>query len=316
MSNNGYVKITDFGIAKIYKEKNASENSGTPGYMAPEVLMNENHSFGVDYFAVGVIGYEFMKGHRPYHGKNRKEIKESILTKEIPLSKEEIPKGWSLESIDCINRLLQRKKLKRLGSRGATEVKEHSWFKYYPWKDLYLQKLKGPFIPPNNDNFDEKYCNSDTIIGLKTIEKYIKIISSSKYKNLFKKFKYFSREETENESKSNNSPKKKKFINPHLVYYESNENPHIDFDASVINRNILNENNIQKEIFSQPRIRALNRISKTRKETFPIQSRNIKELFNIQKFSSYKGENNKYRRSLNLSFVGLKKISKESGFGY
>ena len=33
----GYLRITDFGVAKIRKEDNSSETSGTPGYMAPEV---------------------------------------------------------------------------------------------------------------------------------------------------------------------------------------------------------------------------------------------------------------------------------------
>lgn len=34
----------------------------TPGYMAPEVMCRQNHGFAVDYFAVGVIAYEFMLG--------------------------------------------------------------------------------------------------------------------------------------------------------------------------------------------------------------------------------------------------------------
>ena len=46
--------------------------------MAPEVMCYQNHSFAVDFFVLGVIGYEFMKGKRPYLGKNRKEIKEKI----------------------------------------------------------------------------------------------------------------------------------------------------------------------------------------------------------------------------------------------
>lgn len=58
----GYVGLTDFGIAKIYQKENNSETSGTPGYMAPEVMCRQNHTYAVDYFALGVIGYEFMLG--------------------------------------------------------------------------------------------------------------------------------------------------------------------------------------------------------------------------------------------------------------
>lgn len=36
--NSGYVRITDFGIARIWKPENNMDTSGTPGYMAPEVM--------------------------------------------------------------------------------------------------------------------------------------------------------------------------------------------------------------------------------------------------------------------------------------
>jgi serine/threonine protein kinase len=38
MEENGYLRITDFGISKIWKEDNSADTSGTPGYMAPEVM--------------------------------------------------------------------------------------------------------------------------------------------------------------------------------------------------------------------------------------------------------------------------------------
>ena len=34
----GYAKITDMGIARLMRADNASDTSGTPGYMAPEVM--------------------------------------------------------------------------------------------------------------------------------------------------------------------------------------------------------------------------------------------------------------------------------------
>jgi len=36
--SEGYLKITDFGIARVWQQDNAKETSGTPGYMAPEVM--------------------------------------------------------------------------------------------------------------------------------------------------------------------------------------------------------------------------------------------------------------------------------------
>ena len=62
LDEKGYVRITDFGIAKVYQRENSSETSGTPGYMSPEVMCAQNHTIAVDYFALGVIAYEFMNG--------------------------------------------------------------------------------------------------------------------------------------------------------------------------------------------------------------------------------------------------------------
>jgi hypothetical protein len=74
--------------------------------LAPEVMCRQNHGVAVDYFAAGVIGYECMFGKRPYLGKNRKEIRDHILSKQVQIRKNEVPAGWSLEAADFINKLI------------------------------------------------------------------------------------------------------------------------------------------------------------------------------------------------------------------
>lgn len=87
--DKGYLRVTDLGISRECRASNASDTSGTPGYMAPEVITKNNHGYAVDFFAVGVIAYELMNGkvifdiiQRPYIGKNRQEIREHILSKQ------------------------------------------------------------------------------------------------------------------------------------------------------------------------------------------------------------------------------------------
>ena len=58
--SDGYLRITDFGIAKVWMPENLQDTSGTPGYMAPEVMCRQNHGIAADYFALGVIAYECM----------------------------------------------------------------------------------------------------------------------------------------------------------------------------------------------------------------------------------------------------------------
>jgi protein kinase A len=55
--DKGYLRITDLGVSREWKPNNASDTSGTPGYMAPEVITKNNHTFAVDFFAIGVIAY-------------------------------------------------------------------------------------------------------------------------------------------------------------------------------------------------------------------------------------------------------------------
>ena len=197
LDDRGYVRVTDFGIAKENCEDNSSETSGTPGYMSPEVMQAMHHSFEVDFFALGVIGYEFMKGRRPYVGKNRKEIKEQILSEQAELKKEDIVNGWSDESAAFINKLLIRKYSNRLGyANGIRELIEHSWLRYYPWKELREKQLPSPFIPEQKDNFDRRYCESVDIVGEETKMRYEEILfdDNEEYRHIFKDF-YFNKDD-------------------------------------------------------------------------------------------------------------------------
>ncbi len=81
-------------------------------------MCRQNHGFAVDYFALGVIAYEFMIGRvklnkkkkpinkkRPYLGRSRKEIRDAILSKQVQIRKHEIPESWSYEAADFINKV-------------------------------------------------------------------------------------------------------------------------------------------------------------------------------------------------------------------
>ena len=312
LDSKGYVKITDFGVAKLASNKMVpySETSGTPGYMAPEVMCSQSHSYGVDYFALGIIGYEFMNGKRPYLGKNRKEIKEKIMAKQAQIKIEDKPLNWSVESVDCINRLLQRKPHLRLGSRGAAEVKEHSWFKYYPWKDIYLGKFNSPFIPRQGDNYDYKYCNKPERISLNTQERYFNIMNSNNYNSIFKDYYYFNREEEENENENSNF-NIRKFKNPHLVYFEKIEGNSNDNDAAISNRFILKKklsNEIYTEIKKNPGGGPFN--------LYRLYSNNNKNNKRNNNLSWSIGNNSRNDSGINNNSYRGKKSSKASGFGY
>ena len=242
LNNKGYLKITDFGIAKKKENQNLTEDSGTPGYMAPEVMNYQTHSFTADYYAIGIICYELMMGVRPYTGENKNIIKEKILAKQVMIKSHEIPKGWSQDAADFVNNLIKRKPSTRLGYKGIYQIKEHSWFNDINWKDLYNMKLEAPFIPLDGDNYDVNFCNKEDIIDIAEEEKLNIIKASNDYLNGFKNYKYFNLFEQNN--------KLKEFINPHKIYeeknnYISNEENKESEDKTNININTQKYKNIK-----------------------------------------------------------------------
>ena len=195
--SKGYLHITDFGIAKFKNKNNKNETSGTPGYMAPEVMKGMNHTGSVDYFAVGVITYELMMGKRPYVGKSRKEIKEQMMSKQIYLDMESIPNNWSEESADFINKLLIRKDAKRIGFYNELEIQNHPWFYDINFDKIVKKELISPFIPKiNHDNYDKKYCEEIEKIGFETNYRYEEYKANEHYRNIFAGFTFYNVDES------------------------------------------------------------------------------------------------------------------------
>ena len=186
--HNGYLRITDFGIAKHYVVNNKKDTSGTVGYLAPEVLCNVNHNYSIDYYAVGIITYELMYGHRPYIGKTKHEVKQLILTRQAEIDYDDLPDGFSNDIADFINKLIQRKPKNRLGKDSIYEVIEHPWFNEFDWDNVAKKKTKAPYLPKFGDNFDKKYCLQANKIGTDTMERYKNIMKEENYNSVFKEF--------------------------------------------------------------------------------------------------------------------------------
>ena len=45
MEASGYVRITDLGISREWSPENSQDTSGTPGYMAPEIMKNQKYDY-------------------------------------------------------------------------------------------------------------------------------------------------------------------------------------------------------------------------------------------------------------------------------
>jgi serine/threonine protein kinase len=90
---DGYVKVLDFGLAKLIEPTSESmQNSfshthpgvvmGTLAYMSPEQATGEKVDQRTDIWSLGVVLYEMVTGVAPFKGANRKETLNEILSKE------------------------------------------------------------------------------------------------------------------------------------------------------------------------------------------------------------------------------------------
>ena len=90
LTEEGKLKLTDFGLAKLkgsMKLTRTSSAVGTPAYMAPEQIQGEAVDARSDIFSFGVVLYELLTGHLPFRGEHEAAIMYSLLNEEPqPLS--------------------------------------------------------------------------------------------------------------------------------------------------------------------------------------------------------------------------------------
>uniref|UniRef100_A0A8C9U4D1 non-specific serine/threonine protein kinase n=1 Tax=Serinus canaria TaxID=9135 RepID=A0A8C9U4D1_SERCA len=173
ITSMGHIKLTDFGLSKIglmnmttnlyegHMEKDTREFMdkqvcGTPEYIAPEVILIQGYGKPVDWWAMGIILYEFLVGCVPFFGDTPEELFGQVISDEImwPEGDEALP----ADAQDLITRLLRQCPLERLGTGGAHEVKHHSFFLHLDWNGLLRQKAE--FIPQLESEDDTSYFDT------------------------------------------------------------------------------------------------------------------------------------------------------------
>ena len=122
------IKIADFGFAERTDGFiSLKTKCGTPGYVAPEVLLGQPYGKAVDMWAIGVIMYVLLGGYPPF---NHEDPNTTIVS-----DVEFHPEYWdqvSSDAKDLIRKLLRKDPLQRW---SADEALKH------PWMTLDAEKL-------------------------------------------------------------------------------------------------------------------------------------------------------------------------------
>ncbi|XP_043090952.1 microtubule-associated serine/threonine-protein kinase 1 [Puntigrus tetrazona] len=173
ITSMGHIKLTDFGLSKMglmslttnlyegHIEKDTREFldkqvCGTPEYIAPEVILRQGYGKPVDWWAMGIILYEFLVGCVPFFGDTPEELFGQVITDDIawPEDDDALP----ADAQHLISCLLQTNPLLRLGTGGAFEVKQHPFFCDLDWSSLLRQKAE--FIPHLESEEDTSYFDT------------------------------------------------------------------------------------------------------------------------------------------------------------
>jgi len=104
VSPDGYVKILDFGLAKILSPHGGESSAptadfltspgevlGTVGYMSPEQVRGETATPASDQFSLGCVFYQMLTGRRPFGRPSRAETLSAILRDDPPPIEESNP---------------------------------------------------------------------------------------------------------------------------------------------------------------------------------------------------------------------------------
>ena len=219
---NNNIKICDFGVGKkIRPNQILHEQSGTPVYMAPEILKNEGYlGFPVDIWSSGVALYIMLSGTVPFNKTHLQDLQQCIINNDYkPIE------GISKEASDLLSGLLEKDPKKRL---TATEILNHPWFEK---DDLEL-------VEKEHMNKYHLFTKAEMVLLAKTHIDYRKAPREDLRENFTMENLYTI------EDKNNQNAKTKSFILAPFNSLISDDDP--DNSVEMVNSNLTFENEMVK----------------------------------------------------------------------
>jgi Serine/threonine protein kinase len=170
--HKGQVKLADFGFAKIIDgvdqdARKAHTLLGTPLYMAPQILNDEEYSVKCDIWSAGVLAYQLIVGKLPWNGFTVPSLYANIISKPL-----EFPKHISNDTKDLLSKMLQIKEENRITWK---EVYEHRAL-----KNIHIKTSKIENNDDTNENSDMQHGSQGNLVPGQ--ENYVSVINKYQQK--------------------------------------------------------------------------------------------------------------------------------------
>eukprot|EP00045_Choanoeca_perplexa_P006216 m.52660 g.52660 ORF g.52660 m.52660 type:complete len:662 (+) comp13518_c0_seq1:69-2054(+) len=140
---DGHIKLCDLGmVAHLSPDKTSALTfCGTPGYMAPEILQYQAYSYGVDWWALGVLLYELLTGREPFYGPNDDAVFRNVIRSAV-----RYPPTISKAARVVIRKLLCKDPRSRLG-QDQSVFRRQQFFDRVDWEAMANQEVPSPYQP-------------------------------------------------------------------------------------------------------------------------------------------------------------------------
>lgn len=146
LDGDGYVRLTDFNVAKLLEERRTFSMKGTLFCMAPEVIQKKGHDTAADFWSYGVLIYELLTGGPPFYSSDKQELKRQILGMSPRHFHVAFPPDMPTACRMLLQQLIVREPKLRLGARrqDVAIMKAHPFFGRLDWDRLLAKQLPSP----------------------------------------------------------------------------------------------------------------------------------------------------------------------------
>ncbi|KAF9586073.1 hypothetical protein BGW38_009988 [Lunasporangiospora selenospora] len=147
---------------------------GSADYMAPEILASKGYDYGVDYWSLGCILFEFLSGYSPFQAEDTRQTCVNVwhwwkvLKRPVYDTEENLEFNLTDEAWDLTTKLIADRE-----DRYTTvqQVKRHPWFKGLDWNNL--RSMDTLFVPvlssPIDTSYFDDFSNPEDMAGYRDV---------------------------------------------------------------------------------------------------------------------------------------------------